>query len=365
MTTTTSVDPHAAPLSRATARYRWWWRRLAPVAAAATLLAACSSGDGETNDSSPDSSDAEATSEPIAQSPFEEILGSLEGDPTGRGISDEQLKQLRRYEEIVADCMAEQGFSYVPIDPAEAWTEWTDPYGGLSDLEFAETYGYGVAASFEEAESAENDDVFVDPNWEAYEAMTESEQRAWEVALSGESADDDGASPEPAATDAANRGCSGIADAEVYGKSDEVDVWTQIYENPEFVDLFEQMERVRTDVWESPEILELDQAWASCIADAGYPGFENPTDAVNSIYSELEATWEVDEYGEFTPPSAQQLEDLREMEIPLATADRTCQQDLNYDDTQVELRNAAEQAFIDDNRASFDALSAALAQAGE
>ncbi|NOX30895.1 MAG: hypothetical protein GXP35_12735 [Actinobacteria bacterium] len=142
----------------------------------------------------------------------------------GGGGADSELTLHLRHEEILVDCMADQGFEYVAM-----------PYAGslssprldtsLDADEFAELYGFGRSTLFEveELASAVVAATHVDPNESLRNAMSDSERTAYLNAFFGPPAP--GSSSEDGSYRPADRraGCNGEA-AAVYGGVQSFDI---------------------------------------------------------------------------------------------------------------------------------------------
>lgn len=283
--------------------------------AVALLLAGCTAGDA---DGGTAPSDAETG--PLTAF-FERVGTSMD--------SEDGKAQQRRVEELVAECMAEEGFEYTPVEPMDS-----GPVPGEGDvpawdtLEFAKAYGYG-ATTGEELWGG-SDEEWVDPNQEYVAAMSETEQQAYWTALYGEMTEEP-ADPEaePVEPDWTEQGCTGAASHEASGS-------TRLWEDPSLREAMDEMTREYESLADDDAVREATQDWAQCLGDAGYD-FATPQDAQNSIFDEYNAAMGFSEEppaeGEAPPePDQAALDALREKEIALATADRTCQDETGYAD---------------------------------
>lgn len=266
-------------------------RTAAVAAALITLtlgLAGCGS-DGGTNNG------GESPSEPEL-GPLDKYFEQMYGD-----YDEEQSNaDMIRIEELTAECMAELGFQYTPVDYSSQ--------GGMvvsseaddipwDTLEFAEQYGYGATTNpwgDEQPLPEETGEEWVDPNQEYVETMSETEQQAYWEALYGVQNFDE---TDPEAEYEYNwedAGCQGAASNEVYGDmgmggSDD-----------EFTALQEDMNAMWEASMADPRIAELNAEWATCMADAGYAGLAEPADAQNLIYEKTNAIYE-DAYADLDP----------------------------------------------------------------
>jgi hypothetical protein len=270
------------------------------------------------------------------------------------GMSEEEmnehfLEQQQKIEEQVAACMAEQGFEYIPVDQSQ--------YGGVSmdsgewdpeSREWVEEYGYG-AVNFPGSEQKPEQE-FVDPNQEYVESLSESEMAAYYETLHGpqpteEELDEEGGYE----YDPENAGCYGSAQLEVTGDDP--------YSSEEFKPLMDAMNELYSEMQNDPAVGELNAAWSSCMAEAGYSGFATQQDAQNSIYDEINAYYEGQtEHVEDDPA----LAEIQEREIDLALADLECRESTDYRQESLRLQFELEEQFVQEHKAELEALKAAL-----
>ena len=213
-------------------------------------------------------------------------------------------EKQQQVQELVAACMKEAGFEYLPYVPTAP-----EPEPVLEgDLDWARTYGYGIS-TIDMAAPDPSDD----PNTAITAAMSESERAAYQQALFGSSFQStrsaggpvaaappveiappgvsaDGSTAPPTGDADSAPGCVPTASAQVYGEPDVVDM-------QEFDTLFEALGKLQTSVEQDPRVVPLVAAWSDCMADAGHPGFKAVDDARNSIMSR----WADLNGWEFTP----------------------------------------------------------------
>src|SRR5665648_817550 len=141
---------------------------LATVTVAALTLAACG------NEPEPEPTPTQESS------PLEALLRDYLGDWSNEDVT----RQLVAMEDLVATCMAEQGFDYTPVDYAAMGLDLTGETLGLEwgSKEFAQQYGYGITNNPVLGEDAETPE---DPNAEYVAGMTPTEQEAYYTALYG------------------------------------------------------------------------------------------------------------------------------------------------------------------------------------
>lgn len=323
---------------------------IALASAAALALTGCSNSSGP-------GADAE-------EGPLTKYLSALwEGQDWSQDFYDEQMKLQ---EEITAECMADEGFEYLPnvqsgailVSDEENEIQW-------GSVEFAEQYGYGIIDFPGMTESVDPGQDYVDPNQEYIEALSPSEQEAFYAALYG---------PQPSEEeleammdpdyeyeyDWTTAGCSGKAQNEVFNSGDGA---MAAYEDPEFEELFTDMNEIWSVIWDPTnlheDVVQLNQEWASCMADAGFSEFDSPTTASDTLWNEWSDIQMPDsDSGEYVEPSEADKKQMQEREIEVAVADSTCKQQFDYDDKIMKLQFELEQEFVDSHKAELDALLA-------
>lgn len=306
---------------------------------ATVTLAACSGGGGGGG-----GGDLTYEDSPLAKY-FEAVNGEWN--------EERAVQQQQEIEELTAACMAEEGFEYVPVDQSQNMY-FDDDMEERNTEEWVAANGWGMVQTQEDMkEQQAQAEEYVDPNQPYVESLSPSEQEAYWATLYGappseEELNDDGSYEYSWET----AGCQGAANHEVQGDS--------YWEDERFAGLVEDMNALWEDLPKQPEIVELNQKWSECMADAGYPDLKLRQDAQMSISDEMNAFWE----GQETPegPSDEQLAELKDREIELALADFRCANQLDYDTTQFTAQFALEQQFIDDHKSELDELLAIYAK---
>ena len=288
--------------------------------------------------------------------------------------SEQELAQAAQVQQLIAECMNDEGFEYVPEDPGYDETG-LDEIQALSAEDFAAVYGYGIttvdARRLHEEASEEN------PNDAIRRALSPEGQRAYTEALSGAAAAADKYG-EPIPEDAdATPGCEAEAEAAVYGDRTKEPIPV------EFDALREAIDVLETQIANDQRVAEAADAWSDCLSDAGLPGYDQPGDPQVDITNRhwdvfgLEppegAVGETGQDGVFIPgPSPSRfgtvadpeaLAELQDYEIAVAVVDLGCRSE--YDATVSEVRDEVEQAFIDSNRSELERFKESMALAGD
>lgn len=345
--------------------------------ALALLAAACGGGGGGAEpEASEDSTPGEET--------LADFFGYANEDP--EAAEAEYREQENRIQESIRQCMAEAGFEYQPVLPPEGSFGFVDEE--FDEGEWVRTQGFGITTWYgnEEVTEPERIEEWVDPNQEMLEAMSESESQAWNEALYGteeEQMEDMVTEVDPETGEeyqvsyGFGAGCSGKAYEAEYGEQQATeDLWMEL--NPEMEAMYE---RVQAD----PRIVELDEEWSACMAEAGYE-YESMSQMQESIYEDFQARfdaivgpnggfadpfegWTQEEIDAFFEEKSQEeidaffaeaeeasradvdmdaLTALQQEEIDLAVADFECRGD--YYEVYQEVSEDYEAEFVEQNR---------------
>lgn len=190
-----------------------------------------------------------------------------------------------------------------------------------------------------------------DPNQEYVSSLSESEANAYYETLHGvppteEEIGEDGSYE----YDWEQAGCYGWAQHEVSGEDP--------YSSEEHKPVMEALNEFYATVQSAPELAELNDAWSSCMTEAGYSGFATQPEAQQSIYDELNEYYEnmTGPYVEDDPA----LLEIGERELELALVDLDCRESTDYRQESLRVQFAMEEEFIQEHQAELDALKEAL-----
>lgn len=325
------------------------------------------------------------------QSPLEEYMGySTIGSASGGmavqaggnvEMSEEDRQKARQVEELIAECMQEQGFEYVPRNVDQAGgSELEDAYA-LDESQFVDEYGYGISTLMH---SGEDDEA--DQNQEIRDGLSESAQEAYDRALWGEiaAAMDGGTgtalTQDPSEMSAEDMGCQGQASAEIY-ETEGPGVTTDM---SDFTSLFEDIQTLRERIRNDPQIVDAAAQWADCMADGGFPDFEHPDEAQQEVFTRMGELYRPEHSGNendpaMSEPEAEQqefviggpgsdidpekLEELQQYELDLAAVDHACQQE-HYREVYRDVAYEMEEEFVDNHRTELENYRDAVAQGG-
>lgn len=309
-------------------------RKWAVVITAAALLATGCAEDGEGEAAADDES-------------LQGFLGMPDGSDPEAMEAQWAEQQLER-EEHIAECMAEQGFEYVPREQPTGSIS-SHPREDMSEDEFREEYGFGISTVEREEMSGAVDDASEDPNFAIQEDMDEAEREAYQEALHGEQPDEEGSGEwEPG-------GCQQEAQEAAGGTA------TQL--QAELGDELQQMyERVQAD----PRITEAEEGWAACMRDAGWEFSErfevhqHLSEQMNELrqgaYDDMPDFDPSEEPSEEPPeppePDPDALAELQAEELELAEIDWECTVEHLGEDYRVmqDVQAEYERDFIEEHR---------------
>lgn len=345
----------------------------------ALALSGCSQ---DKDQSAGQSTDDKGATKAVA-SPLEEYMGAFYDMSADNTAAIE--KQNKLMEESIAECMVAEGFSYTPNTSAGAVVMGdTDDGPAWGTVDYAKRYGYGISTMMGDSDSSD-EEAATDPNAEYYDSLSKSEREAYDKTLYGDmlvTVDTDSEEVESAeAYDWTKAGCTGKAQQEAYGGG-----IIGAMSDPEFQELFDEMNKIYSTVSASPEVKNLESQWASCMADEGYPDLTTRESATDALYDEyfndlMAGTGGVvmssgegtksfgsgsDDEGsspKATPATQEELDAFEAKEIKQATADYTCADKTGYTEARQKIQNAEEQKFIDANKTQLDALIAKYGQA--
>jgi hypothetical protein len=283
---------------------------LAAVALSAALgLAACGSDDGGSSASKP--SDGGTTS--AAKDPGGQPAGTVE-DQLGFDQAGLIARQSR-VEAAVGECMKNEGFDYVPIDPLAQRAALLGS-SRISDEDFLRQFGYGISTLWGRGNAQ------ADPNQRIRATLPPADRRAYDRTLWGENR---GAS----FTEAIENGhfdrlggCTLKATEQVFGGAQ---VLTQLQGKLDELD-----ERILED----QRMVRAIENWSTCVADAGFR-YEDPEEIDADLFRRMErlvgplpGQFATGPPAGSTPPAYDRakLRALQREEVAIARADAACEE---------------------------------------
>jgi hypothetical protein len=208
-------------------------------------------------------------------------------------MQDYWAQQNQESERVIQQCMNDAGFEY---EPTGAEDISFDQYNGLSQLEYAQQFGFGMWTTMN-PENQQTGSMSEWPNQSIVDALTPEEQNAWfEV----------------------NQRCS----EDAYSGSN--DPWS----NPMVQQI---MEDFTQDIENDGRYRDALAAWQDCMADSGHP-FADSEEMYAEVYGSMEDQEMWDLQSQFyeseawleTSPDHDEWQALVDEEIEIAVADATC-----------------------------------------
>jgi hypothetical protein len=307
----------------------------AVVLSAVLALTACGSDSGSSSSSSTSSSPASASSGAQPSGSVEDQLGFDQA-----GI----LARESRVEGAIGECMKNQGFDYVPIDP---FAQRAAVVGSsrLSDEDFLNQFGYGISTLWGRGTSQGN------PNQRLRATLPPADRRAYDRALWGENK---GATfAEAVDTGHFDRlgGCTLQATEAVFGGAQ---VLTQLQG---------KLDQLDERILEDQRMVKALENWSSCMAAAGYR-YEDPDEIDSDLFKRTEKI--VGPLpGQFAtgPPAGEKprpydhaaLAKLQREEVSIARADFSCERK-KIEPVESVVRPQYEARFREQNRALIGAV---------
>ncbi len=325
----------------------------------ALVVAACSPGGAEQTTTTP-APQGETQGAPRGETLQDFIPGMPSFDVADPAVAEAQARQLeQRVQELVARCMADQGFEYIPYVP-------NLDFGGFDQEQYVAEFGFGYAtelvADQDEMQRRFEEEMAADPNQAIIDAMTPQELDAYQEALWGAAPDIDPETMTEEEIQAAFEnfqpsGCMAEAQNQVYNSEA-----AQAF----FLEFGPKIEEVFRSVESDPRILELQEKWAECMREKGYD-FASTSEAELYILRQLEALGvvtdlEVGPNGELMglgmtgvepdDDRIPQIQAIADEEVEIAVAAFACEE--QFTEVYREVQQEYEQRFIDENRADLE-----------
>lgn len=277
------------------------------------LLVACGGGstppDQSTN--TPAASQGSATGQ-------DEVSGTEEGQDEVPGteefgLTEEELvESVEAVEALIASCMSDAGFEYVPVDYATVRkamdADKTAP--GLTDEEYAATFGYGITTQPQLAGANTPATLGLgEQNIQIFNSLSDADQIAYNHTLFGENTDATFAVTLEAEDFAETGGCTRAAIEQVFSPEE----LSAAYYNPGDA-LIEQ----------DPRVIAAIAAWAACMREAGFD-YNNPEEIEPDLEDRLDAILDGADPEMLSAAAQADLTELQGEERAIAVADLECE----------------------------------------
>ncbi|TMM02732.1 MAG: hypothetical protein E6G10_09230 [Actinobacteria bacterium] len=178
------------------------------------------------------------------------------------------LARQSRVEADIRDCMKNQGFDYVPVDPV---AQRAALFGSsrLSDLDFAKQFGYGISTLWGHVSAT------ADPNLRMRASLSPADRRAYDRALGG----DNPGGTFTAAVDTGDftklGGCTLKGTEQVFGGAQ---VLSQ---------LSSKLDQLEERIFQDQRLVRAVEKWSSCMSKAGYQ-YEEPEAIDSDLFKRTE-----------------------------------------------------------------------------
>lgn len=241
-------------------------------------------------------------------------------------------------EGLVSVCMNEAGFDYTPITTLPVSDLSSDLDFSLRDRASAATEGYGIASEgFGPGERSTT--ASSNPNDAYRESLSAAGLQEYEAALYGSVTETQSDEYEWRSA-----GCYGWAEHAVAGRAPSVDASGGLKEE---IDIF------WLSLADDPRLVEVNDAWRSCMERSGYVGLSNPNTAPAELWLEYEAL------GSEQSTTMLEIDEFREREIRQATDDFDCRESTHYSAEVMRIEHELQSEFVEMHRSELDAWLAA------
>jgi hypothetical protein len=255
------------------------------------------------------------------------------------GIDDDgiRLKQTAA-ENLIRDCMKQQGFDYVPQDPA---AQQAALVGGrnLSKEDFEKEFGYGITTLFEQRRQL----AVAGPNKAIRDSLTEADRKAYDTALHG----DDPSATFAHALDTGDYGdlggCIKQATDKVFGGAELLSTLSER--------LDELDQKIRADA----RMVEAVKYWSTCMRQKGFDGLNEQEEVDAVLKKKLEEI--VGSPGDVAGSGGPEadydkaaLAALQKEEVAMVTADIACEKQ-HVEEVEDEVTEEYEASFREENTA--------------
>jgi len=244
---------------------------------------------------------------------------TLQGNNAGQrggaefGLTEEEIaRRVDAAEALIATCMRDAGFEYIPVDYAtvRAAMDSNSKPSGLNADEFRAQFGYGVTTL---SASAASQAVIGagEQNIRIRTSLSPADRLAYDRALYGENTTATFVVALDDESFAQTGGCTRAAVVEVFSPEEL---------GPGFVN-YQNAESTRVE--QDPRVIAAYRDWATCMRDAGY-SFSNSDEIRADLASRLNALTGGGDPATLTADAQAALSGLQGEELAVAAADHDC-----------------------------------------
>jgi hypothetical protein len=289
-----------------------------PDQAADTAAASLDSATGQ-EDASATQGDEEEDEEEEDEDEDEDEEGSAPGTEEFGLTEEELVTKIESVESLIAKCMSDAGFEYVPVDylTVRQAMDADKTIAGLGDEEYAAQFGYGISTQVAVADLPPQ---LADPttpatiglgkqNIQIFNSLSAADQAAYNRTLFGENADETFAVALEAEDFSQTGGCTRAAVEQVFNPKD----LSVAYSNPKDA-LIEQ----------DPRVIAAVADWAECMREAGFD-YNNPEEIEPDLEDQLDAILDDADPKTLSVEAQAALTELQGEEKAIAVADLDCE----------------------------------------
>lgn len=286
------------------------------------------------------STNAAAASEGEAANPASAASADSKPFPKEFGLTTEELvEKIEAVEPLIAECMNEAGFEYIPVDYLTIRKAMTSDKSapGLSHEEYAAAFGYGISTQLDIADLPPQlaTDTIVqiglgEQNVQIFKNLPEADQEAYNHTLFGENTQATFAYTLEAEDFSETGGCTRAAIEQVFSPEQ----MEASFYNPGDA-LIEQ----------DPRVIAAIGDWAGCMREAGFD-YNNPEEIESDIEDRLDAILDGADPAELSAEAQAALTELQGEERAVAVADLACEGEFItpvVDQVQTELYGSPQQ----------------------
>ena len=233
--------------------------------------------------------------------------------------------RVEQAEEIIAGCMAFNGFEYVPEVGEPSAEEETDP---RAELAWAKRHGFGIVDAFLEG-AADVEPEMTGPNAEYFAELDPEEQQEYRDALDG-------------TQETGFEGCR--SEAQLFTMNTDP---ARVYQDDTFRDLVAALGALPDEIAQDERVLAVTDDWAVCMSGHGYGDVTQRGELEAQLRDDFQAMPVQDEAS---------LDEFLAREVHAATAEVECLIETDWYDVTREVEAEYEEDFVDAHLAELEAL---------
>jgi hypothetical protein len=222
---------------------------------------------------------------------------------------EEFAGHVEKVQALIAECMEEAGFEYVPADveTIERAQSAVRVEPGYTRLDYKKRWGYGVSTRFDNVVK----EIELGPqNLRYIEGLSEADKAAYDRTLYGEDPDATFAFTFDEEDFSSTGGCTRKAVEQVFTREQ----LSENYQHPKDI-LIE----------EDPRVVEANASWVACMQAHGYDGYLDQDEIIEEFEERFDALVGEQDPRTLRGAKLQQLKKMQREEIEISLADLDCQ----------------------------------------